>query len=333
MRNAWLPLALVVACGGAQVSPEAPAEEVGAVEAPPPPPRDPLSCVPADASGVVTVHLAALRSWPHFVTLRSWLPAMGTMTPDREHALDELLERADTVHFVLAPGRLGDSLDLGSVVLKGRFEPGAGQRLLLRLVDPRAAERMNTVEVEGRPGIGDGNAALVEVEEGLYVLGEYDTIRPVIRAPAGPAALEGAIVPSLLASLPPGEAAVEGWLVGGEVVRSTVASQTPLGPDAASELVALAYRLDLSSGVRLTARARMASPEAAGRLAAEVRRRVDDLTQSLPARAFGLDILGPALQLSTEAGDVLARLELSDEQVSQLLDRLGGLAHALAGAR
>ncbi len=325
MRRVWFALGLAAACGGAQVSSEMPPEQADVTEAPPPP--DPLSYLPADASGVVRVNLAAVRRWPHLSFVRRSLASATSATPERERAFDELLDRGDELHFALAPRESGRPPELAALAIKGRFEPGAGQTLLRRIIAPNVAAQLNPVEVEGYPGLGDSDAALVEVGDGLYVVGAYRSIRPALATPAHPAALGSPTVQALLRSLPAGVAAVEGWLVGDEYARALLA-MTPLGSEVGSTFEGVAFRLDLSSGADLAARARTSSAADATRLAGDLRRFADGLTQSFLARAAGLDVLGAGLAISTEGSDVVARLQVAEADLVPLLEFLERIVSA-----
>ncbi len=322
----WLcMLGLLAACGGATPQPDTPQSQPEPVVAAPTRP-DPVALLPRETVGVVTVDVPLLRASPHWPVLRDLYASSLSEAPERRRALDELLEKAERVEQALVAGGGSVPIELGAVVVQGRFERGDGARLLAQLADERAAARMNPVQVEGRPGLGDGEAALVEVDQGLYLVGPYRRIRPPLRSPERPPALGGSVVRELLAQVPAEGAALHGWLdVPGGVDSLPVPAWVH---EILSVVEAVAARVDLSAGLDALLRARMSSPAAADRVARELSAKVDTLAPSMIVRALGLDSVFSALELNAAGGDVVVRLQLGVDELAPIVEWLARVAEA-----
>lgn len=316
-------LALALACGGSD-EPEDATEvgTAGAEEVIAPPPLDPLALLPAESLGVTTIDLGRLRASPYYATFHGWLDLLPDLTHAQREAAERALANAEIAHIATVDRPCSSKCwTLGSVYVAGPMDPATANATLQQFV---RGDRFAPREVAGLPAFGDAQGAMVTVEDGKYLLGPTQYIEPPLRQARRPHAESNAAVASALAALG-SESTLRGWVVGDATTRAVLARETPFSTDVTELMQGAAFRVDLANGLILEVVATATDPNAAAALSAALRREVDALTGSLPARAMGLGVLGTSTQIAVEGASVRATLRLDDAQFRSLLGRADSL--------
>lgn len=327
-RSLALVLVSALACGGSE-EPDDDATEVGtagAEEVAAPPPLDPLALLPVDSLSVTTIDIGRLRTSPYYPTLHGWLDLLPDLTPTQRQAAESALESAEIAHVATVDRPCSSKCwTLGSIFVATSMDPATANATLQQFV---RGETFAPREVAGLPAFGNSAGAMVTVESGKYLLGQTEYIEPPLRQAQRPRAESNAAVAGAVQRLG-AESTLRGWVVGNATTQTVLARETPFSQDVTSLAQGAAYRVDLADGLILEAVVTTSDPESAARLSNALRREVDSLTGSLPARAMGLGVLGTSTQIAVEGAQVRATLRLTDAQLRPLLNRADNMLRLL----
>ncbi len=322
----------LVACGSTQETGDTTPEPVDVAEVEAPRPLDPLSVLPRATISVVTVDIARLRTSPYYPTVHGWLDLLPDMTPERRQALETVITTTDRAMFAMV-SRGDRSAELGAIYFEGRFAEGQIGDLLRTIAAPPQAERFQEVQIGDYSGVGDDDAAVLQLEDGKYIMGPHQYIRESLQSPQRPASLSDANVAALEQALGATPAAIRGWVQLDASAQRLLARESDLPAELVEQLLAGAFVVDFADGATAEALGQTTSPQVAAQLAEVLQAEVDRYTTGLPARAAGLHLLNEGMTVAPDAERVRLNFAMSNEDTTALLSRLDNLFRLMLAAR
>jgi hypothetical protein len=328
-----LAIVFAAACGGREKS-AAPgnAETAGGEQAVPALPDDPVALVPAGASIVVNVDVAALRGTPLFAVLTRWAAQQSCGNTPASWLVDRA-ERLIVAGFERAPGDT-QGPDLRSLlIVRAPAAAGDAAKLLAERAKVAGAPAPAVQETaRGRFAYAqDGPVAAARLGDHLLAVGDVDVLNAALdvadgKKPAWPDGDANALALNR-----------EGWLTGhtagmiGRIsekgARRMKRTLDKLGAGSAAaplEQGALTLSLDMTDKLRADAQAGLPDATSADRAANELRNSFGQL--GLLLRLTGLPIALANPDIRTEGKNLRLSLTLSADDVRTLLERLDSIA-------
>lgn len=311
---------LSTACGGSQAATPSTAPSPPAVT---PVPDEPMQLIPADATQLVRVDVAALRNWSEYARLS---PLVSGADCDDGPVLLQLLERFDRIAIAGLPRgagqREGGEPD-GLVVAHGRIDDGTPQQLLETvLLAPGAQPRATTRSMVGRfEVLSDGKMAAAALDGKVLVLGSPATVEAALGLATAAQPGEGSVYATeRVQKLQLSQRLAGGFLLpASRSARELEQGVTKLGgPELGSAIAeaATAFSIDIGEGMRVEVRSELASPQIAGDLMGRIHQMAAQATMFL--RMFRLPPLQDRLDLSIEDRTLVVVLELPQDEVTRV---------------
>lgn len=329
-------LLAVAACGGGtttvQEETTTPVDVHHAEAAPRP---SATSLLPADSFAVVEIDVARGRNSAYFDMVREWVVYLIQEEEPRDaeriiQTLDQAVQDIDRVWASFVP-RGQSRYDLGAIVFEGRFQPGEVEGWLQQIMPDHVREDLHEIEMGAYRGWQARDGALVQIDEGLYVLGPPDRIQGAVTAPAEPAAFSNADFLAAQQQLNVASPIVRVTVLGTPAGRHMLRYDSPL--EAAGERAsAAALAIDASSGAEVHALAMLDTPETAAGWAANLTRMRDEATRQMPlAMMPRLVAAMNAVQIQAQGTQAVVDFRISDADLRPLLETLDGFLRMARG--
>ena len=337
----WLGGLLVVAlgsaCGGSSTaSTEAvtPSDATGGEVAAPvvPPTVDPRSVIPADAHGLVRVHVPLLLASPHWPTLERWVREARPFG-DGTDALLGLVSQTEMAYGSVVVQ--GQHQDLGHIFVRGDYENTDVPATLRAVVPPEVGPRLQPTQVGGFEGIGDRNGALLEVDPRSWWLGSTVLADTTLAHAGTTAAAAPAQRPALMSDPRFQELAARiGFDDASGMLRAVAVAPTPKEvltdflPDGLENVEALALAVDLDADLRVQVQLDTGDAGTATRVVQVAQAQLQRALTHPLVRLMGLDSLIAALSLRADGPTVHVDFVLPSDDVVDVLRRVEPMAMA-----
>ncbi len=308
----------IVACGG-------PANHAERVKSP----QSPLALPPADrvappnAVALVRLNGDELRTSRYFDLIQELLTAsklLGDETGDAVGALS----RFTTVTASMVESE-GDGLRFGHASLLGDLDTAAVEATVAQSAGVATADIRDGATARGNPLRLIGEYQLSEVAAETRVVARDAPVDTLFDPKQGMAFWNSEAVGAAREQLNVGNHNSDGAVVvlaKGAPATQQILRRAGILPDATSDIVWGAARLDLAQGVDLFVMLRTSDSAAATRIADHISSRVREASRSMAARIAGLSSLGDTIRAEAREAGVEVRVRVDAQKVDSLLARL-----------
>lgn len=328
-----LCLLLAPACGSSAPAPSDPSAVAAGQGAALPPPQ-PVELLPADVFLVLRADMSKLRQSPYWPTIEGWIAQMQ-QAADRAgessgamESLAAVLDRTDEILVALAPSERPGGEPHTLVIASGAYQPGELQDYLAEQARRRGHTEPPRIEArEGRDVIVAGDAAGVDVDGNMWIAGSPGRVDEMLsrlerRAGASPMASDRFRAMAERVSFDDASLAVvaEGTPEVREMLRRRVpGTAQPL----VGSLLSFGMRLEIDSGIDLSAIVVTDDPAVAEGLAVYVQRMIGRVDGNMFVRMLGAQGIIDATTVSAQGPEARLVVAADHETTANALDRLG----------
>lgn len=313
--------AVLFACGGSASSEMQVASPVD-VSTPPPAPEALTDYLPPETTALVTVDVARLRSSPYYPTIRRFVESASDSDAQVSQGVHELMESTRVVH--IAAGPKNGRMDVLGVVFEGSYAEGQVRRVLTSMA---SNQTLTEGTVAGFPATIGGDAVLVDLGNGRWFFGPQ-TGTSALSAPRAPEAMRSPGYVAAAARLTTPAPIARFVALGDPALARELARNSPLDATSAARVQGVALAVDATNGIQAEGYMVTDGADLAAQVAQFVRGQVNQAVGTMELRVIGVSAILERTQVVEDGPVVGASLSVTDAEVRDLIDRLGGLIGA-----